>query len=84
MKYVLPLALLLAATTAAQAKLTPYDGTQERPTVQRPAVIETGVARASAERQIFQAPAAANPAGPGRCTVSTFVFTKIRLAQACY
>ena len=84
MKYVTILALLLVASTAAQAKLTPYDGTRERPTVQRPAAIDTGAARASAERQIFQAPTAANPAEPGRCSVSTFVFTKIRLAQACY
>jgi hypothetical protein len=79
MKYVLLFALLLAGTTVAQAKLTPYDGTQERP-----AATATGAVRASAERQIFQAPAAATPAEPGRCSVSTFVFTKIRLAQACY
>ncbi|MCW5691057.1 MAG: hypothetical protein KIT48_01700 [Pseudolabrys sp.] len=84
MKYVLPVALLLAASTAAQAKLTPFDGTQERaaPAVSTPA--DTSAARASAEQQYFQAPTAESTSQAGRCSVSTFVFSKMRLAQACY
>jgi hypothetical protein len=85
MKYVLPLAMLLAVTTAAQAKLTPFDGTQERAaSVAATTPADTSATRASAEQQYFQAPAAENTSEPGRCSVSTFVFTKIRLAQACY
>ena len=85
MKYVIPVvALLLAAGTAAQAKLTPFDGTQERSAAAVTTPADTSTARASAEQQYFQAPAAETTTQPGRCSVSTFVFTKIRLAQACY
>lgn len=84
MKYVLSIALLLAVSAAAQAKLTPFDGIQERaaPVAATPA--DTGATRASAEQQYFQAPAAETTGRAGRCSVSTFVFTKMRLAQACY
>ena len=84
MKYVIPvIAMLLAPGTAAQAKLTPFDGTQER---SAPAVASAGTAAApaTAERMLFRAPASEKPTKPGRCTATTFVFTKIRLAQACY
>ena len=84
MKVVLSIALLLAVSTAAQAKLTPFDGTQERAAPAATAAADTSAARASAEQQYFQAPAAETTEQAGRCSVSTFVFTKMRLAQACY
>ena len=88
MKVVLSIALLLAVSTAAQAKLTPFDGTQERAAPAATASADTSAARASAEQQYFQAPAAEMTDQvkdqAGRCSVSTFVFTKVRLAQACY
>jgi hypothetical protein len=89
MKYVIPLvALLLAGGTAAQAKLTPFDGARES-TATAPAVTASVTSNATstastAEQNYFRAPSPENVTLPGRCSVSTFVFTKIRLAQACY
>lgn len=80
---VITLAALLAAS-AAQAKLTPFDGTREARPSAEPDVVSlyTGPAAAEMERSYFNAPQASN--GPGRCTVSTLVFAKVTLAQACY
>lgn len=78
------LAALLAAS-AAQAKLTPFDGAREAKPSPEPDVVSlyTGPAAAEMERSYFSAPQAASN-GPGRCTVSTLVFAKVTLAQACY
>ena len=88
MKYVIPVvAMLLAAGGAAQAKLTPFDGARESSApVATASVTSNATSTAStAEQSYFQAPQADESAQrPGRCSVSTFVFTKIRLAQACY
>ncbi|MBS0248483.1 MAG: hypothetical protein JSR61_17845 [Proteobacteria bacterium] len=87
MKFAIPVvALLLAAGTAAQAKLTPFDGARESNAPVASANVtsnETSTA-STAEQDYFRAPQAGESARPGRCSVSTFVFTKIRLAQACY
>lgn len=82
MKIAIALAVLLASGFAAQAKLTPFDGTRE---AQQPADVMslyTGPVAAQLEQNYFQAPEQAYL--PGRCTVSTFVFSKISLSQACY
>lgn len=94
MKYAIPvIALLLAAGSAAQAKLTPFDGARESnatvasesASVTSSSVTANETSTASAaEQNYFRAPQAGESARPGRCSVSTFVFTKIRLAQACY
>jgi len=85
MKYVLPVVLLLAAGGAAQAKLTPFDGARESTAPAVTSVVSGATSTASAaEQSYFRAPAAETVTQPGRCSVSTFVFTKIRLAQACY
>lgn len=91
MKYVIPIvALLLAAGGAAQAKLTPFDGARESnasvASMTSASVTSNATSTAStAEQSYFRAPQAGVSAQqPGRCSVSTFVFTKIRLAQACY
>lgn len=78
----------LLAATAAQAKLTPFDGAREaKPAEAQTDVVSlyTGPAAAEMERSYFTAPASHEAiAGPGRCTVSTMVFAKVTLAQACY
>ncbi|WP_137043967.1 hypothetical protein [Pseudolabrys sp. FHR47] len=82
---VITLAAVLAAS-AAQAKLTPFDGAREaKPAEAQTDVVSlyTGPAAAEMERNYFTAPQAANGL-PDRCTVSTLVFTKVTLAQACY
>ncbi|KQZ00267.1 hypothetical protein ASD45_04890 [Pseudolabrys sp. Root1462] len=86
MKYVLPVVLLLAAGGAAQAKLTPFDGAREStaPATATSAASGATSTASAAEQSYFRAPAAETVTQPGRCSVSTFVFTKIRLAQACY
>ncbi|MBS0533564.1 MAG: hypothetical protein JSR72_05870 [Proteobacteria bacterium] len=90
MKYAIPvIALLLAAGGTAQAKLTPFDGARESnvpvASVTSASVTSNETSTAStAEQNYFRAPQADESARPGRCSVSTFVFTKIRLAQACY
>ncbi len=87
MKYVLTIALLLAAGTAAQAKLTPFDGARESNTPTATASVTSNATStaSTAEQSYFRAPQVEDSAQqPGRCSVSTFVFTKTRLAQACY
>ena len=85
MKYVLPIVLLLAAGGAAQAKLTPFDGARESTAPAVTSAVSGATSTASAaEQNYFRAPAAETVTQPGRCSVSTFVFTKICLAQACY
>ena len=84
MKYVIPLVWLLAVSTAAQAKLTPYDGTRQSGAPEVTKLEARPDAAAWMERGYFQTPNAEAVQKPGRCTVTTFVFTKIRLAQACY
>lgn len=81
---VIILAAVLAAS-AAQARLTPFDGTREVKQSEQPDVVSlyTGPAAAELERNYFVAPQAVAER-PGRCTVSTLVFTKVTLAQACY
>lgn len=81
---VIAFAAVLAAS-AAQAKLTPFDGTREAKQTELPNVVSlyTGPAAAEMERNYFTAPQAAAER-PGRCTVSTLVFAKVTLAQACY
>jgi hypothetical protein len=85
------LAASLAATlaaSAAQAKLTPFDGAREaRPAEAHTDVVSlyTGPAAAEMERSYFQAPRNSQAMQqPERCTVSTMVFAKVTLAQACY
>lgn len=82
---VITLAAMLAAS-AAQAKLTPFDGAREaKPAEAQTDVVSlyTGPAAAEMERDYFTAPQAAVKR-PGRCTVSTLMFAKVTLAQACY
>lgn len=83
---VITLTAVLAAS-AAQAKLTPFDGTREarQPDTSQPDVVSlyTGPAAAELERNYFAAPQATSER-PGRCTISTLVFAKVTLAQACY
>ena len=83
MKFAITLALALAAASAAHAKLTPYDGTRQ---AQAPDVVSlyTGPAAAKLERDYFSRPSGDESHAAGRCTVRTFVFTKMRLAEACY
>ena len=78
----------LLAASAAQAKLTPFDGAREARTAEAQTdvvTLYTGPAAAEMERSYFQAPRT-NEAmkQPERCTVSTIVFAKVTLAQACY
>jgi len=82
---VIVIASMLAAS-AAQAKLTPFDGAREvRTTETKTDVVSlyTGPAAAELERSYFTAPQATADR-PGRCTTSTLVFAKVTLAQACY
>lgn len=79
----LSLIALVGFGVAAQARLTPLQGTSHDPSLIGRGSFETfGPSSAHLERNYFQAPATAQPVGP--CTVSMFVFGKIRLAQACY
>jgi len=84
---VIVMAATLAAT-AAQAKLNPFDGAREaRPAETQTDVVSlyTGPAAAEMERSYFQAPATSEAMErPARCTVSTMIFAKVTLAQACY
>lgn len=84
----LMLLALVGFGVGAQARLTPYQGTHRAADASATAhgSLETfGPTSARLERNYFQAPPAPPPAQPvGRCTVSIFVFSKIRLAQACY
>lgn len=80
---VIVMATVLAAS-AAQAKLNPFDGTREAKQTGPDVVsLYTGPAAAEMERNYFTAPQAA-VRRPGRCTVSTLMFAKVTLAQACY
>lgn len=88
MRVAITAAILLALSAAAQAKITPFDGTREAKEADVVSLY-TGPAAAELERDYFTAPqASAQNVGtsqrPGRCTVSTFVFAKVTLAQACY
>lgn len=79
---VIVMATVLAAS-AAQAKLNPFDGTREAKQTGPDVVsLYTGPVAAEMERNYFTAPQATER--PGRCTVSTLVFAKVTLAQACY
>jgi len=82
MKFAILIALALATASTAQAKLTPYDGTRQ---AKAPDVVSlyTGPAAAELERDYFSRPAG-DDTHAGRCTMQTFVFTKMRLAEACY
>lgn len=75
--------LALAVASAADARLTPFDGTRQAPA---PAVeaLYTGPAAAELERNYFTAPQVSATHRAGRCTIQTFVFTKMSLAEACY
>lgn len=82
------LAALLAAGSAAQANVTPFDGTRQAKEVDVVSLV-TGPVAAELERSYFQAPAQPeaapqNDQKAGRCTEATFVFAKMSLAQACY
>jgi len=83
MKFAIAFVLALAAASAAQAKLTPFDGTRQ---AKEPEVtaLYTGRAAAQLERDYFTQPASDRTQSAERCTVTTFVFTKMRLADACY
>jgi hypothetical protein len=82
-KLAIALATLLASGVVAQAYLTPYQGTH-RAAELNPVTQDSGSASARLKRNYFQASPSAKHEKIGRCTVSTFVFTKIRLARACY
>ncbi|RDV05208.1 hypothetical protein [Undibacter mobilis] len=88
MKLAITAAVLLALGGAAQAKLTPFDGTREAKPAETPTDVVslyTEPAAAALERSYFTAPQSTGVAErPGRCTVSSFVFAKVTLAQACY
>lgn len=84
MKTAIALAIFLAATVPASAKLTPFE---QEPFDQVPDVsaLYTGPAAATLERRYFQAPPQAELSKrllP--CTVQMVLFEKARLAQACY
>jgi hypothetical protein len=84
MKTAIAMAMFLAATVPASAKLTAFG---QQPFDQPPDVtsLYTGPAAATLERRYFEAPA--QPAISKRmlpCTVQMIVFEKERLAQACY
>jgi len=93
MRIAITAAVLLALSAAAQAKITPFDGTREAKEADVVSLY-TGPAAAELERDYFTAPEASGATAgtaqhpvaqrPGRCTVSTFVFAKVTLAQACY
>lgn len=88
MKTAISLALLLALAGAAQAKITPFDGTRQAKEVDVVSLV-TGPVAAELERNYFSAPPQtemqqSRADRPGRCTVTTFVFAKTSLAQACY
>ncbi len=86
MKYALALVAALAIAGTAQAKLTPYQASTDF-VLAEPDVMSlyTGPAGAQVERGYFQAPPPPQAARAAeRCTVQIFVFTKARLAQACY
>lgn len=79
----LSLVALVGFGVAAQARLTPLQGTQHDPSLMARGSFETfGPSSAHLERNYFQAPATSRPVG--HCTVAMFVFGKTRLAQACY
>ncbi|MFA6266501.1 MAG: hypothetical protein WC670_12435 [Pseudolabrys sp.] len=78
--------LLLAVSTAAQARLTPFEQMRSGEAAEQAVDVVslyTGPAAAQMEQNYFRAPLQ-EAYTPGRCTISTFVFTKMRLAQACY
>lgn len=81
--FIVTLFSTLAAAPAVQARLTPFDGTRQ---AKAPAVeaLYTGPAAAELERNYFVAPQVSTTHRAGRCTVQTFVFTKMSLADACY
>jgi hypothetical protein len=87
MRFTVTLVLALAtgavALVSAQARLTPFDGTRQ---AKAPAVeaLYTGPAAAELERRYFIAPQFSTTHRAGRCTLQTFVFTKMSLAEACY
>lgn len=83
MKFAVTLALLLAVGSAAQAKLTPFDGTRQAKDVDVVSLY-TGPAGAEMDHTYLTAPQTGISQRPGRCTLQTFVFTKMRLADACY
>lgn len=84
MKYAIALLMLVAFGVTAQAHLTPFQGTGRvaGSDLVKPLPDSDNV---RLEREYYQAPAAPiDHQKAGRCTVSMFIFTKIRLAQACY
>jgi len=88
MKFAVTFALALAVASTAQAKLTPHDDGQlaKEAATAAPDVesLYTGPAAAQLESTYFKAPTGDGAYAAGRCTVQTFVFTKMRLADACY
>lgn len=82
---VIAFAVVLAAS-AAQAKLTPFDGTRQPKEADKQTDVVslyTGPAAAELERNYFTAPQPTMERA-GRCTTSTLIFAKVTLAQACY
>ena len=88
MKLAVTFALVLAVASTAQAKLTPPDDDRQVKEASNaaPDVVSlyTGPAAAQLERTYFNASPDDEAYAAGPCTVQTFVFTKMRLADACY
>jgi hypothetical protein len=75
---------LIAFAVAAQARLTPYQGTQnDAGAATQQAAENFGPSSARLEDHGFQRPLPPDHV-IDRCTVPILVFSKIRLARACY